>query len=95
MFVLFVVIAIGVAVAFAWMILRTERVGSLDCPCRVRHDMLSVHLTIAREGRGAQPPTVQVRVRLPLHWVAHRMSHEDAETLAALLESAAGMLRPS
>lgn len=85
--------ALIVAVGFAWIMLRAERVGSLDCPCRVRTDLLSTHMTIAREGNGARPPTVQLRVRLPLHWMAHRMSAADAQTLAGLLETAAGTLR--
>ncbi len=85
--------ALIIAAGFAWIMVRAERVGSLDCPCRVRSDLLSTHVTIAREGNGARPPTVQVRVRLPAHWVAHRMSAADAQTLAGLLETAAGTLR--
>jgi hypothetical protein len=90
---LFGLAALVVVAGFAWVLVRAERVGSLDCPCRVRSDMLSTHLTVAREGNGPRPPTVQLRVAVPLHFVAHRMSAEDAQTLAGLLETAAGALR--
>ena len=89
----FVIVAILVVGGIALVMLRAQRVGSLDCPCRVHEDMLSTHLTIARESAGARPPTVQLRVRLPAFWTAHRMNASDAEQLAALLESAAHSLR--
>jgi hypothetical protein len=86
-------VAILVVCGVALILLHAQRVGSLDCPCRVNDDMLSTRLTIAREGAGPRPPTVQVRVRLPAFWSAHRMNASDAEQLAALLESAARSLR--
>jgi hypothetical protein len=91
-------IVFGLAATFAiggiaFLLLRGEKLGSLSVPARVLLNMRTTTLSIARESGGAGPPTMQLRVRLPMMFFVQRIGAGDAAELAKLLEDAAARLR--
>ena len=90
--VFFVAVVVFMVAAWAFMFLRSEKVGSLDCPVHTKLGSSRVRLTIAREGAGSSRP-VQVRVRMTGSHVVYRLRAADAGQLATLLESAAARMR--
>ena len=90
--VIFVAVVVFMIAAWAFTFLRSETVGSLDCPVHTKLGGSRVRLTIAREGAGSAL-AVQVRVRMTGSLVVHRLRAADAGQLATLLESAAARMR--
>jgi hypothetical protein len=90
---LFVLVIVFMLVALAFMLLRGERIGSLECPLVYGTTLARARFTVVREGRGGGKSGVQVRLRIPMTWTLLPLEPGQAIRLAEHMETAAARLR--